>query len=153
MKKKNGFTLVELMGVIALLGVIIGIAVPSVLNISANIRENMYCTKLDLIKQGAQLWGEDHYSSLSEIPTVRADSQSMQNYLSGVTSTIKVGELVKKGYLKKDKNSQEDMDTQDPRGDGSLDEEPVYVYIRNKRVYAYMFPKNTEGTIDEKLCD
>lgn len=152
MKKRNGFTLVELLGVVALIGILVGIAVPSVINISAKIKKNMYCSKLDLLESDAKLWGDDHFSDLTVIDHVKADSESMKDYLKNATS-LTVGDLVRAGYTKKDKNAKDDILVLDPRNDASMDNEDIYVYIRNKRVYAYIFSKNINGEVEENLCD
>ena len=47
---KNGFTLVELLAVIALLALIIIIAVPTISNFSGNIKENMLDKKIQMIE-------------------------------------------------------------------------------------------------------
>ncbi len=60
MKNKKGFTLVELLAVIVLLGVLIGIAVPSVLGISKKVKEKMRDSKLDTIEVAIEQWAEDN---------------------------------------------------------------------------------------------
>ena len=60
MKKKNGFTLVELLAVIVILGILIAIAVPSVLTISKKIKANMYDNKLKTISAAVSLWADDN---------------------------------------------------------------------------------------------
>lgn len=156
MKKQNGFTLVELLGVVALIGILVGIAVPSVINISAKIKKNMYCSKLDLLESDAKLWGENHYGNLVEINRVKDKNEDMSVYLQEVIdkkSFITVGSLVSAGYSTKDKNAPDGTSMVDPRNDANMDNENIYVYIRNKRVYAYIFPKDINGNIQEGLCD
>lgn len=56
--KKNGFTLVELLGVIAILAVLATIATPAVISLSNKIKGNMYDAKVKLIKETAVLYAE-----------------------------------------------------------------------------------------------
>lgn len=87
MNNKKGFTLVELLAVIVILGVLTAIAVPSVLGISKKIKSNMYDSKIKTIEVAAELWADDHKSDcLSQI------------------NTLKVGQLIP-DYLKADDNS------------------------------------------------
>ena len=53
MMKNKGFTLVEVIMVVAILGIIIGIAVPSYIAISNNIKSKNYEQKVDNIKAKA----------------------------------------------------------------------------------------------------
>lgn len=49
MKNKKGFTLVEILATIALLGVLVSIAVPSIIYVNNNLKEKTYNTEKDLI--------------------------------------------------------------------------------------------------------
>lgn len=57
MKKRNGFTLVELLAVIVLLSLIMAIAVPSALKMSSRVKEKSYETKIELIEKAASNYG------------------------------------------------------------------------------------------------
>ena len=58
MNRKNGFTLVELLAVIVLLGLIMAIAVPNALKLGGTVKESSYATKLDLIEEAAKSYGQ-----------------------------------------------------------------------------------------------
>ena len=57
MKRKYGFTLTEVLVVIAIIAVIVIIAVPSVLVINRNMNERVYARKIDLIESAAESYG------------------------------------------------------------------------------------------------
>ena len=65
MKSKNGFTLVELLVVIVILGVVTGISIPLLRNVQENNKLRQYTTYADSLKQSAKLYidsyGEDMF--------------------------------------------------------------------------------------------
>lgn len=67
--KKNGFTLVELLGVIAILALLATIATPAIISLSNKIKGNMYDAKVKLIKESAILYAEKYkYKNYIQIP-------------------------------------------------------------------------------------
>lgn len=60
--RKKGFTLVELLAVIVLLGLLMAIAVPSALNLSSKVKSKSYDTKIDLIEKAAETYGQSNIS-------------------------------------------------------------------------------------------
>ena len=56
MKNKYGFTLTEVLVVIAIIGVLSAIAIPSISLINKNINKRMYNEKVDMIKSAAELY-------------------------------------------------------------------------------------------------
>ena len=87
MNNKKGFTLVELLAVIVILGVLTAIAVPSVLGISKKIKTDMYESKIKTIEVAAELWADDHKSDcLSQINTLQV-GQLIPDYLKADDSS------------------------------------------------------------------
>ncbi|GAA0361916.1 hypothetical protein GCM10008932_13160 [Alkalibacterium iburiense] len=78
MKKEEGFTLVELLAVIVILGIIVAIAIPTIGNVIGTAEGNASEAEQELIKDAARLYevGEDE----PEFP-------------------VTVGTLKEKGYL------------------------------------------------------
>lgn len=83
--KDRGFTLAELLGVIAILGVIALITVPAINRSLDSGRDDLYETQIEQIKKG----GEDYYTEhLNQMPESVGDKSCQ---------TIEV--LQKNGYL------------------------------------------------------
>src|SRR5574344_490108 len=82
MLNNKGFTLVELMGVIAIMAIIIGIAVPSYIGITKSNNEHMYENKVTEIK-------------------IKAEEYANANNID--KATIPVSTLITEGYLEVDK--------------------------------------------------
>ena len=61
---KNGFTLVELIAVIVILGLLALIANSSVVNVVKNSKSDLYNAQLKLIESAAETWGNDNLDKL-----------------------------------------------------------------------------------------
>jgi len=132
---KKGFTLVELLITIAVLGIVMVIAIPSIGAISKSIKDNMLEKKADLIKESAILLGQDIKSTIINSNT---------KYNGYACRSFKVKDLVPT-YLDKDNDTiclGEDGAGNigcivDPsNNDNYLDNYEVIIYYRNKRMYA-----------------
>ena len=82
MQNKKGFTLVELLAVIAILGILVAIAVPSTLAISKKIKTNMWENKKKLVSTAVELWEDDNKVNCSkDLPTLTIEQLIEQKYL------------------------------------------------------------------------
>ena len=81
MKKDNGFTLIELMALIAIIAIIIGIAVPSYINITKSTNDRMYQNKVTAIIAKAEEYASDN---------------NIDN------TSLSVAKLIEEGYLEPD---------------------------------------------------
>ena len=64
MKKKNGFTLAELLVVVVILGIITGISIPLIRSLTEKNRQREYTTYLETLKQSAKLYVNSYEEDL-----------------------------------------------------------------------------------------
>ena len=97
MKKKKGFTLVELLAVIAILAVLVIIALPNVLKLFRNAKQNTFITEVQNLVRSA----EDKFltSSLLSGNNTCFDSSSNPLDMSGRDDLVYVIKLTKKGKV------------------------------------------------------
>jgi len=138
---KKGFTLVELLAVIVILGIVATLAYSSVTTIQKNIEEDMFEKKADIIEEAAIMYGDDI------LRTTLANKTSGEKYNGGYCATITVKELVEKGYLDKDNdNTCGNGCVVDPNNSNvSLDNNNIIIYYKNKRIRAKFVRKNEEN--------
>lgn len=130
MKNKKGFTLIELLCVIALLAVVTTIASASVINLSNKSKENLYCTKLELIESAAKTYATSLEYELNQ----------STNYYNGYKSlTITISDLIKSGNLSPDKGDE----IISPLDNKSLNDLKIIIYLKNNQVYV---------DIDNNIC-
>ena len=130
----KGFTLMELLGVIVVLGVIMAIAVPGIGLISKNIQNNMLDKKITLIEASATLLGEDIKSSIIE-SNLKYENYPCRSFI--------VSNLVP-DYI--DKDNDNNCLTNDTSGVGCivdpsdnnkyLDKLEVIIYYKNNKINA-----------------
>jgi prepilin-type N-terminal cleavage/methylation domain-containing protein len=66
---RAGFTLVELMTVVGLLGMLLTLALPNLIRARSTSQERICITTLNKIEWAKQMWGLEHAKSIDEIPT------------------------------------------------------------------------------------
>ena len=130
MLQKKGFTLVELLVVIVILGIITGISIPLIRNLQQNNEMKKYTTYMDSIKQSAKLYTNSYHEDM------------FGHNISGCT-TISYKQLEEKGLLK-------DIMINDV----SCNDEQTYVKVikmENKYIYTVSLAcgkRKNDGTID-----
>ena len=64
MKNRKGFTLVELLVVIVILGIITGLSIPLIRNVSASMEKKKYTTYNETVLSGAKLYNDSYSEDL-----------------------------------------------------------------------------------------
>lgn len=113
MKKKNGFTLIEILAVIIILGVLMLIAVPAVTEYVTNSKSSTYQSYTEEMKGSAKNMMIDCIANNDTSCVVPDKGQSTIVFLS---------ELIDKGYS--------DI-LKDPQGDGDCDSTRSYIKVTN----------------------
>lgn len=129
MKNKKGFTLIELLCVIVILAIVTTMATSSAINISKKSKENLYCTKLNMIESLAKTYALKYEKELN---------LSSEYFLGHKSLTIKVNDLVTSGLLEADK----DKNVINPLNDSNLNDEKIIIYLENNNINVYMNSNN-----------
>jgi prepilin-type N-terminal cleavage/methylation domain-containing protein len=67
--RQRGFTLVELMIVVAIFGILIGLAVPNFIKARTRARQQLCIENLSQIESAKQIWGVEQAKKDGDIPT------------------------------------------------------------------------------------
>ena len=128
-KNNKGFTLVELLSVIVLIGLLLGLGIPGINRIKQNMSKKSLNTKINLIEQAAVLWGQDNKTLLQ----AKSDCNDKDgNTISCYKKTIE--SLIEEDYLESE--SHNEITYTNPVDNSELKGKCVYVYKKNNRVYA-----------------
>ena len=140
MKDNKGFTLVEIISVIVLLGIIVIITVPTIMTASTNVKKKTLQTKVDNIEKAAVLYGQKHREKFT-ISCSLCDGVTGE--CSCYNENVYVETLRGEGYIKYDdgisdiKNSVDDSQ--------SLLDCEIQIYKKYGKIYA-VYDKDTNKT-------
>lgn len=156
MKNKKGFTLVELLVVITIIGLLVVIAVPSGLTISKKVKRNMMDNKIEIIESGAIVWGQQNKSKIKNAATTETCIKNEINTSTGVTACIKktIDHLLNTENALEEDGIDETNNKKilkNPTTDKSINSCEVEIYIKNKRVYAE-YTKKISETDNLSIC-
>ncbi len=126
--KQKGFTLVELIAVVAILGLIALVVYPAVGSVIKNAREETYKDQVDVIIKAAKEWSIKNATKLSD---------------DGSIYSLKVDTLTDEGYITND-------EVKDPR-DSSKNLEGVVEIKYNSATKSYEYTYNDEPDDNETI--
>lgn len=138
--KNKGFTLVELLAVVVLLGLIALITIPVITNTMSKQKEKLYYDQLNQLIRAAQNWGTDNNETLNSLNNKCSDDYTITlNQLRNENGTDNTEEYV--SYL--------DKDFINPKTNENFkdDEISVKVYKNNK---SYIYCIQTADCINTK---
>ena len=132
--KKDGFTLVELLAVVVIIGIIYLIVFPSVTSFINKSKEKSYNIQVDLIEKASKKWVVDNTDEL-----LKKDPYHLNNINLTLTT------LKKEGYL-------QDMFIENPKNKKIMTGCVVVSYQSNKNQYEYTYEdgKDTYSKKDTK---
>ena len=123
MKNKKGFTLIEILCVIVLIGILSVIATISIVNLSSKSKDNLYCAKIELIENIAASYGIKYELELNN---------SNELYNGYKSLKIKVRTLVDAGKLEPDKKN----DVINPKDNTIMNDIDIILYLKNNQIKA-----------------
>ena len=135
----KGFTLVEVISVVVIMAILMIVAVPSVIGISKNIKDNLYCNKTKSLEAAAKLYGKDFIDEI--------ESTGML--------TVSIKDLVDNNFYKKEvKDCSLDSNATnpcvaDPRDNSNMIDDTITLTLKDKEIRSFF---NYEGT-DRELCE
>ena len=135
---KKGFTLVEVLAVIVLLGLLVGIAVPNILRSQTKAKEKTLSTKVKNIERAAVLWGQDNKADVLDGNSCTGTFKTSSNCEKA--TIINVEKLITSNYIKADDGN----DIKNPVSNESMNDCKITVYTKYGKIYATYDKKNDD---------
>ncbi|MEG1288336.1 MAG: prepilin-type N-terminal cleavage/methylation domain-containing protein [Bacilli bacterium] len=127
---KKGFTLVELLAVIVLIAIIGAIGTYGIMGVNRNIKEQLWAGKVDLIKTGAEQYGDENKNLLKGNCIIK--EKDVSNCME-----VTVGNLIEKGFVTtKEKDDTGKGIIKNDATNKVVNEEKVFIYLENDVVYS-----------------
>lgn len=131
-EKTNGFTLIELIAVVAILGLIALIVYPAITSVIRNSRESAYEDQVNVIVKAAQEWSIDNANTLPD---------------DGTVYRVSVDTLVDGGYISND-------EVKDPRNSSrNLTGNVEIKYDSSIHQFTYTYVDNASETNEISMND
>ncbi len=134
---KKGFTLVEVLAVIVLLGLLVGIAVPNVLRSQTKAKEKTLATKVKNIERAAVLWGQDNKADV-------LNGNSCTGTFKTSSNCEKAKELFVKDLIPNYIKADDGTNIKNPVSNKSMNNCKITVYTKYGKIYATYDKKNND---------
>lgn len=134
---KKGFTLVEVLAVIVLLGLLVGIAVPNVLRSQTKAKEKTLATKVKNIERAAVLWGQDNKAEV-------LDGNLCTGTFKTNSNCEKAKELFVKDLIPNYIKADDGTNIKNPVSNKSMNNCKITVYTKYGKIYATYDKKNDD---------
>lgn len=132
----KGFTLVELLGVIVIIGIVSSIAGVGVIALRNSLDAGLLESKIEIIESGAVNWGQDNMVVLStSSSTCTVNGTRKSNCLTKTISSIG-SSYIKGGDTCTNSSNSSYSCLKNDVTDKDMSSDTIYVYISNNRVYA-----------------
>lgn len=160
MKLNNrGFTLVEMLAVVALLGLLIGIATPNIMKSQKKAKERLLSSKVKNIEKAAVLWGQDHKERLTRTTSDSCGGVgyncaiiNVKTLVTGIDDNATATEKIEdKNNINTYMNYDEGAIVKNPINDKDMSECNIYVYKKYGKVHA-VYKKNYSNNDLQEKC-
>lgn len=160
----KGFTLVEIISVIALLALVMIITVPAITTTSLNIKKKTLNTKVENIEKAAIMYGQKHRENFTRTGVSTCLSEHCPKKNDGVTPIencecylekdqyntpveINVAKLISENLIKEDKTESGTKVITNPVDESKiLNDCKIQIYQKYGKIYAVYESKDTNDT-------
>lgn len=132
--KRRGFTLVELLGVIIILGLLALVTIPTISDSLSKYKKKLCNTQIEYMIAAAKNWGADHIYQLPD---------------EGETVKITLSELIKQGYMEGDQKASQEEDrykVKNPRSQKYFDPDPTITITKTGKKVNYTIDETTQSS-------
>lgn len=128
---KKGFTLVEMLAVIVILGIVITLAVYSSNSVRNSSLEKLLKTKISDLESSAIIYGQENQDIFDSSCTVQGETYSF-------CKTVTVKKLIDENYYKSTETDEEgNIDLKNNVTNKSMLNDELIIYRKNNSVYAW----------------